>query len=136
MDKEKGTVVLRSSQKDRLIDEMERNLGEDTRKVHTTIRPTVIFVTMILSATPNLEEISCPPSLYERVPDKIGKALDKLGIRFVPRMLSPGRPQTHPKWKVQKIFALEAEGMHVKEICEITGLPLTTVYYYLKKGRL
>ncbi len=126
-------VVLRSSQKDRLIDEINRKLNDDTRKVHLSIRPTINILASILTAAQNVKSITCPPSLYERTPRKIRTALDKIGIDFQALLLTPGRPRSHPNWKIDKVYALEDKGYSAKEISDELGIPLTTVYYYLKK---
>jgi len=126
-------VVLRSSQKDVLIDEINEKLSGKTKKVHLSIRPTINILASILTAAPNAEVITCPPSLYERTPKKIKRALEKIEIRFEPLLLTPGRPRSHPNWKIQKVYNLEEEGYSAKEISEKLDIPLTTVYYYLKK---
>ncbi len=129
----KDIVVLRSSQKDVLIEEINQKLNEKTKKVHLSIRPTINILATILTAAPNTEVITCPPSLYERTPKKIKEALQKVGIRFEPLLLTPGRPRSHPNWKIQKVYELEQQGYTAKEISEKLDIPLTTVYYYLKK---
>ncbi len=126
-------VVLRSSQKDRLIEEINRKLDDNTKKVHLSIRPTINILASILTAAQNVKTITCPPSLYERTPKKIRVALDKIGIDFQALLLTPGRPRSHPNWKIDKVYALEEKGYSAKDISDELGIPLTTVYYYLKK---
>ncbi|GBE55677.1 MAG TPA: DUF1699 domain-containing protein [Euryarchaeota archaeon] len=126
-------VVLRSSQKDVLIEEINEKLDINTKKVHLSIRPTINILASILTAAPNTDVITCPPSLYERTPKKIKSALEKINIRFEPLLLTPGRPRSHPNWKIQKVYELEDQGYSAKEISEKLDIPLTTVYYYLKK---
>ncbi|MDP6459508.1 MAG: DUF1699 domain-containing protein [Candidatus Hydrothermarchaeota archaeon] len=129
----KGVVVLRSSQKDVLIEEINEKLDDATKKVHFSIRPTINILASILTAAPNVKSITCPPSLYERTPRKIRKALDKIGITFEALLLTPGRPRSHPNWKIKKVYDLEEKGYSAKEISDELKIPLTTVYYYLKK---
>ncbi|MFQ6137438.1 MAG: DUF1699 domain-containing protein [Candidatus Hydrothermarchaeales archaeon] len=126
-------VVLRSSQKEILIDEIEDKLNEDTREVHLSIRPTINILASILTAAPEVKTITCPPSLFERTPMKIREALRKIGVDFRPLLLTPGRPRSHPNWKIDKVYELDKRGFSVKEISEELDIPLTTVYYYLKK---
>lgn len=126
-------VVLRSCQKDVLIDEINKKLNEKTTKVHFSIRPTINILASILTAAPNVKAITCPPSLYERTPKKIKSALNKVGINFEALLLTPGRPRSHPSWKIDKVYALEDNGFSAKEISDELKIPLTTVYYYLKK---
>lgn len=126
-------VVLRSCQKDVLIDEINKKLNEKTTKVHFSIRPTINILASILTAAPNVKTITCPPSLYERTPKKINAGLNKVGINFEALLLTPGRPRSHPNWKIDKVYALEDKGSSAKEISDELKIPLTTVYYYLKK---
>ncbi|NOZ76881.1 MAG: DUF1699 domain-containing protein [Euryarchaeota archaeon] len=126
-------AVLRSSQKDVLIDEIDSKLDKDTEKVHLSIRPTINILASILTAAPNVKKITCPPSLFERTPKKIRVALEKVGIDFEPLLLTPGRPRSHPNWKIDKVYELEEKGKSAKEISDELDIPLTTVYYYLKK---
>lgn len=129
----KDVVVLRSSQKDVLIEEINEKLDGNTKKVHFSIRPTINILASILTAAPNVQNITCPPSLYERTPQKIRKALDKIGIKFEALLLTPGRPRSHPNWKINKVYELDGKGYSAKEISDELKIPLTTVYYYLKK---
>lgn len=126
-------MVLRASQKDALLEEVNEKLGEETRKVHMNTRPTVNILAEILSVAPNIEVISCPPSLYGRTNRKIKKALEMVGVRFRSRHLTPGRPRSHPRWKVRRIHTLRERGYSPAEISENLDIPLTTVYYYMKK---
>ncbi len=129
----KDAVVLRSSQKDVLIKEINKKLDSDTKKVHLSVRPTINILASILTAAPNVKVVTCPPSLYERTPKKIRHALNKIGIAFEAFLLTPGRPRSHPNWKIDKVYDLERGGHSAKEISDELDIPLTTVYYYLKK---
>ncbi len=128
-----NVVVLRSSQKDVLLKEIEEKLNTGTKTVHFSIRPTINILASILTAAPNVKKITCPPSLYERTPRKIRTALVKIGIEFEALLLTPGRPRSHPNWKIEKVYELEKKGYSAKGISEELGIPLTTVYYYLKR---
>jgi|TARA_B100001971_G_C18200990_1_gene544565 hypothetical protein len=127
-------VVLRSSQKDVLIEEINQKLDDSTSNVHFSIRPTINILASILTAAPNVKNITCPPSLYERTPRKICVALDKIGIKFDALLLNPGRPRSHPDWKIEKVYELEEQAYSAKEISDKLKIPLTTVYYYIKKN--
>ncbi|MEE8358868.1 MAG: hypothetical protein V3R82_05605 [Candidatus Hydrothermarchaeales archaeon] len=128
-----GVVVLRSSQKEVLLEEITEKLDKKTTEVHLSIRPTINILASILTSAPKVETITCPPSLFERTPNKIRDALEKIGVNFTPLLLTPGRPRSHPNWKIEKVYELDKKGLSVKEISEELDIPLTTVYYYLKK---
>ncbi len=129
----KEIVILNSSHREYLVDEIFKKMDETTKHVHLSIRPTIGILVMILTAAPNLELITCPPSLYERTPEKIKKALEKVGVKFQPLLLSPGRPRSHPEWKIEKISELENKGLSLKDISSELNLPEATVHYYIRK---
>lgn len=127
-------VVLRSSQKDVLLDEIGEKLDGGTINVHLSIRPTINILASILTAAPNIKKITCPPSLFDRTPKKIKVALEKVGVTFDSLLLKPGRPRSHSDSKIKKVYKLREKRFSAKEISEELGIPLTTVYYYLKKN--
>lgn len=91
----------------------------------------------ILEKYPDLEKISCPQSLYLRIPKKYLEALMELGIEVEPvkRMGRPKKYIEEPK-KVQELLD---KGKTPDEISEILNIPVKTVYYLktskLKRGR-
>ncbi|MEE8358371.1 MAG: hypothetical protein V3R82_03065 [Candidatus Hydrothermarchaeales archaeon] len=126
-------IVLRSSQKESLLNEIDEKLDKSTSVVHLSVRPTVNILASILTAAPDVKTITCPPSLFVRTPKKLGDALEKIGVDFTPLLLTPGRPRLHPDWKIDKVYELDENGFSVKGISEELDIPLTTVYYYLRK---
>lgn len=128
-------IVLRSSQNEVLLTEIKKKLDDSIQEVHLSVRPTINIIASILTAAPNIKLITCPPSLYERTPQKIKGALKKVGVGFKPLLLTPGRPRMHPDSKIHKIYALNKKGFPAKKISKDLKIPLTTVYYYLNKER-
>lgn len=126
-------VVLTSSQKEVLLDEITEKLDKGTREIHLSIRPTINILASILTAAPEVKTITCPPSLFERTPRKIRDALEKIGVDFTQLLMKAGRPKLYPNWKINKIYKLDKKGFSVKRISEKLDIPLTTVYYYLRK---
>ncbi len=126
-------VVLRSSRTESLLDGIDEKLDKSTSVVHLSVRPTVNILASILTAAPDVKTITSPPSLFVRTPKKLRDALEKIGVDFTPLLLTPGRPRLHPNWKIDKAYALDEKGFSVKEISEELDIPLTTVYYYLRK---
>lgn len=130
----KKVAVLRSSKNEELMKEIKEKLDENVESVHLSVRPTVNIIASILSFAPNLKEITCPPSLYLRTPEKIKEALEKVNVSFKPLKLTPGRPRTHSNNAIDEIRKL-SEKYSAKEISKKLKIPLTTVYYYLNKEK-
>ncbi len=92
----------------------------------------------VLEKNPDLKEITCPISLYNRTSPKYLEALKKLGIEVKP-VKRMGRPRKYTEKDVKRIRRLLREGKTPKQIAGITRIPLKTVYYLkgdlkLKRG--
>lgn len=129
------TIVLRSSQNNILLKEISDKLDESVDDVHLSVRPTINIIGSILTAAPNISLITCPPSLYERTPQKIKNALKKVSVEFKPLLLTPGRPRMHSDSKIDDIYVLSEKGYTAKRISKELKVPLTTVYYYINKNK-
>ncbi len=88
----------------------------------------------LLDQYPDLKKISCPPSLYSRISPKSLQALGELGVTVV-SVEKKGRPKKYNKKDAENVQQLLKSGSTPKEIAEIMGIPLKTVYY-LKGSRL
>lgn len=126
-------IVLRSSQNEVLLNEINDKINDEAHEVHLSVRPTINIIASILTAAPNIKLITCPPSLYERTPKKIKDALAKVNVRFEALLLTPGRPRMHADSKIDDIYSLKKKGYSAKKISKDLKIPLTTVYYYLNK---
>jgi hypothetical protein len=126
-------IVLRSSQNEILLNEIKDKLDDEVHEVHLSVRPTINIVASILTAAQNIKLITCPPSLYERTPQKIKDALLKVGVKFEALLLTPGRPRMHSDSKIDEIYKLHKKSYSAKKISKDLKIPLTTVYYYLNK---
>jgi len=125
-------VVLNPKNTEELI-RMIKEIDPETQEIHMTIRPTVETVADILRHATKLKRLSCPPSLYERTSPKIKNALEKKKIEFYPKKERAGRPLSYPKKKIERIYELFKSGVPPKEISKMEEMPITTVYYYLRK---
>ena len=92
----------------------------------------------ILDNNPELEKITCPPSLYERIAPKYIEALSKLGIK-VESSSRRGRPKKYGREDRESVHKMFKQGFTPQEISNTLEIPLKTVYYLndtpLKKGR-
>jgi hypothetical protein len=116
-----------------LLNEIKEKLNDQIHEVHLSVRPTINIIASILTAAPKIKIITCPPSLYERTPQKIKDALAKVGVKFNALLLTPGRPRMHSDGKIGDIYRLNKEGCSAKKISRELKIPLTTIYYYLNK---
>ncbi|MFQ6050363.1 MAG: DUF1699 family protein [Candidatus Hydrothermarchaeota archaeon] len=125
-------IVLNPRNTEELI-RMIKEIDPETEEIHMSIRPTVETVAEILRHAPRLKRLSCPPSLYERASPKIKFALEKKNIDFFPKKERAGRPLSYPKKKIERVYELFESGVPPKEISKREEMPITTVYYYLRK---
>lgn len=104
------------------------------KKIHINQPLTSRRIIEILEKNPDLEKITCPPSLYHRIPQKYLKALKNLGIKVESK-----RQRKYTEKDVKMIRKLISEGKTPKEIASITKMPIKTIYYLkgdmkLKRG--
>ena len=92
----------------------------------------------VLDKYPKLRKITCPPSLYKRMPERYLEALSKLGVEVEP-VKKIGRPRKYGKKEIEKVNLMFKQGYTPQEISDNQNIPLKTVYYLnktpLKQGR-
>lgn len=92
----------------------------------------------ILEENPEIEKITCPPSIYKRITPRYLEALSKLGVKVEP-VSKRGRPKKYDAKDRENINNLLKKGYNPREISDKLNIPLKTVYYFietpLKKGR-
>ena len=103
-------------------------------KVHVNKPLSSKLIIEILDENPDLEEINCPLSLYERTSDIYLDALSELGIT-INIIESRGRPQKYDDELKDSINEMISSGLSVKTIASRLNIDSKTVYY-LKKDKL
>ncbi len=92
----------------------------------------------VLDKNPELRKITCPPSLYKRIPTRYLEALSKLGVEVKP-MEKLGRPRKYGEKERDRVNKMFKQGYTPQEISDALNIPLKTVYYLnktpLKQGR-
>lgn len=92
----------------------------------------------ILDKNPELERITCPPSVFQRIAPKYIQALSRLGIN-VESVNKRGRPRKYSAEDRRSVDEMFKHGHSPQEISDVLKIPLKTVYYFnknpLKKGR-
>ena len=88
----------------------------------------------LLNENPDLEEIKCPQSLYERTSDTYLDALGELGIS-INVIEDRGRPKKYDESIRKKINDMVSSGLNPKAIAKRLNIDRKTVYY-LKSEKL
>lgn len=103
-------------------------------KVHVNKPLSSKLIIEILDENPDLEEINCPLSLYERTSEIYLDALSELGIN-INIIENRGRPKKYDDELKDKINEMISSGLSVKAISSRLNIDSKTVYY-LKKDKL
>ncbi|HYB93187.1 MAG TPA: DUF1699 family protein [archaeon] len=125
--------IIKAKNRTELLQKIQNELDPSAKEVYIDVRPSIQIIISILNKAPSINSIHIPKSLYEETPRKIKNALNKVQIKLLPSNIPQGRPKTHSEKKIDSVFKLSKEGKTAKMISIETGLPLRTVYYYLKK---
>ncbi len=97
-------------------------MGKETRTIHITKALSYSMIGELFDEYPNLEEITCSPSVYNRTSRKYIEALSEMGIN-VKKKYEWGAKSRSDNLELY-ILKLSDEGMSAREI-----------YYLLKKGK-
>lgn len=103
---------------------------DEVTTVHVTKVLTSAVIVDLIERYPNLSEITCAPSVYDRTSKTYIDALKQLDIEVKKRYQWGAKSQTHgAEFKVLK---LSNQGLNPKEIAEKLGISLNRVYYLLR----
>ncbi|WP_405306174.1 hypothetical protein [Methanobrevibacter sp.] len=108
-------------------------MDEKVITIHITKAMSSSMIVNLMDEYPNLEEITCAPSVYKRTSKKYIKALKTLGIEV----------RTKYKWGAESrsngiefyVAKLSGEGLSARQISQKLDIPLSRVYYLLKKSK-
>lgn len=103
-------------------------------KIHVTRPLSSKLIIELLDDNPDLEEIECPLSLYERTSETYLDALAELGIS-INIVEGRGRPRKYDESLKEEINEMLESGVNPKIIAKRLNISTKTVYY-LKKGKL
>ncbi len=103
-----------------------------TSKVHVNKPLTSRIIIELLDNNPDLEEIECPGSLYERTSSVYLDALKELGIDIT-IVEQRGRPRKYDELTTQSINRMIDEGLTPDTIAKRLHINVKTVYYLKSK---
>lgn len=101
-------------------------------KIHVNKTLTSRLIIEILDNNPDLEEIECPQSLYERTSETYLDALGELGIK-ISVIEQRGRPKKYDENLKSQINSMIDEGLNPKAIAKRLHIDVKTVYYLKNK---
>ncbi|MBQ2636510.1 MAG: hypothetical protein IJG09_07440 [Methanobrevibacter sp.] len=107
-------------------------MDEDITTIHITKTLTSAMIVEIIDKYPNLEEITCSPSVYNRTSNTYIDALKQLDIN-VKRQYNWGAKSKSNGIEFY-VLKLSNEGLTPKQISQKLEISLNRVYYLLRKA--
>lgn len=107
-------------------------MDEDITTIHITKALSSALIVELIDEYPNLSEITCSPSVYDRTSKTYIDALSQLDIEVVKKYNWGAKSQTDGA--EFEVLELSNQGLKPKEISERLGITLNRVYYLLKKS--
>ena len=106
-------------------------MDESTTTIHITKALSSSMIVELIDKYPNLNEITCSPSVYERTSTNYIDALSQLDINVKKKYNWGAKSKTNgAEFKVLKLFN---KGLKPKEIAQKLDISLSRVYYLLNK---
>ncbi|MBQ9025064.1 MAG: hypothetical protein IJ104_01605 [Methanobrevibacter sp.] len=108
-------------------------MDENITTIHITEALSLSKAMDFLNNYPNLEKISCSPSVYNRTSDKYIDALSQLDVDVV-KEYHWGASKQDCDYE-QELLDLASEGYKAREIAEILDITVNRVYYLLRRNK-
>lgn len=101
--------------------------------IHITKVLSTSFIMDLMDEYPNLSEITCSPSIYDRISKKYIEVLEEIGIE-VNKKYNWGNKSKITDDEIQ-VLNLAKKGLKASEISEKLKLTTNRVYYLLRKNK-
>lgn len=108
-------------------------MDEDVTSIHITEVLSSLKIIDLLEEYPNLERITCSPSVYNRTSNKYIEALKQLDIEVV-KEYHWGASKKPCDYE-DELLQLASEGYKAVEISEILDITINRVYYLLRRNK-
>ena len=109
--------------------ENKENTGlNDGNSVHISSQLSSKMIVELIDENPNLNKITCPPSIYKRTSNKYLEVLKDLGID-VEIKYDWGANKKYGTKKREEVIKLIKEGESPSQVAEKLNLPIKTIYY-------
>ncbi len=106
-------------------------MDEDKTTIHITKALTSAIIVELIEKYPNLEIITCSPSVYERTSSNYIDALSQLDIEVKKKYNWGAKSKSNGQ--EFEILELSKEGLTAREISQKLDISLNRVYYLLRK---
>ena len=105
---------------------------DEVTTIHITKALSSSMIVELIDRYPNLEEITCSPSVYDRTPNTYIEALSQLDIEVNRKYQWGAESRSNgAEFEVKK---LSDEGLTPREIASKMDITLNRVYYLLRKS--
>ena len=108
-------------------------MDESITTIHVTEVLSSAIIVDLIDKYPNLCEITCSPSVYERTSKNYIDALEQLDIEVKKKYEWGAKSQSNGM--EHEVLKLAKEGLTAKEISEKLDMKLNRVYYLLRKNK-
>lgn len=108
-------------------------MDESVTTIHVTEVLSSAIIVDLIDKYPNLCEITCSPSVYERTSKNYIDALEQLDIEVKKKYEWGAKSQSNGM--EHEVLKLAKEGLTAKEISEKLDMKLNRVYYLLRKNK-
>lgn len=108
-------------------------MDEDVTTIHITKALSSSMIVELIDKYPNLEEITCSPSVYKRTSKTYIDALSQLDIEVNQKYEWGAKSKSNDiEFYIQK---LSNEGLTARQISQKLDISLNRVYYLLRKSK-
>ena len=105
----------------------------DVTTVHVTKVLSPVLIMDLIDEYPNLTEITCSPSIYNRTSRSYIEALKELDIEVKTKYNWGAKSKSNGEEKI--VLDLAKRGYNAREIAEKLDMKLNRVYYLLRKNK-
>ena len=108
-------------------------MDDEVTTIHMSKTLSSSMIVDLIEKYPNLSEITCPPSVYDRTSKRYIDALSQLDIDVVKKYDWGAKSRT--MGAEYEALKLSNDGFSAAEISEMMDIKLNRAYYLLKKSK-